>query len=43
MRDTVGAAPTPYWQMMLWVADWIRRGGRMLGKATKYEEREGKF
>lgn len=26
-----------------WVADWISRGGRMLGKATHYEERGGRY
>ena len=26
-----------------WVADWASRGGRMLGKATHYEERGGRF
>lgn len=26
-----------------WVADWIAHGGRMLGKATHYEERGGRY
>jgi nucleoside-diphosphate-sugar epimerase len=26
-----------------WVADWIMHGGRMLGKATHYEERDGRY
>ena len=26
-----------------WVADWVSRGGRILGKATHYEERGGRF
>jgi nucleoside-diphosphate-sugar epimerase len=26
-----------------WVADWVTRGGRMLGKATHYEERGGRY
>jgi len=26
-----------------WVADWVARGGRMLGKATHYEERGGRY
>lgn len=29
--------------LLTWVADWIRRGGRTLGKATKFEERDGRF
>jgi len=30
-------------QMIEWVADWIVRGGRVLGKATHFEVRNGKF
>lgn len=30
-------------QMILWVADWVQRGGATLGKPTHFEEREGKF
>ncbi|MBY0338254.1 MAG: NAD-dependent epimerase/dehydratase family protein [Acetobacteraceae bacterium] len=26
-----------------WVADWVRGGGRSLGKATKFEVRDGRF
>jgi nucleoside-diphosphate-sugar epimerase len=26
-----------------WVADWMRRGGRVLGKATHFEERGGRY
>ncbi|MFO0843288.1 MAG: hypothetical protein U0797_12975 [Gemmataceae bacterium] len=26
-----------------WVADWVRRGGRSLGKPTHFESRDGKF
>jgi len=26
-----------------WVADWVSRGGRLLGKPTKFERRDGKF
>jgi hypothetical protein len=30
-------------QMIAWVADWVRRGGETLDKATKFEVRDGKF
>ncbi len=30
-------------EMMTWVADWLERGGRTLGKPTKYESRSGRF
>lgn len=29
--------------MIDWVADWVARGGRSLGKATKFEVRDGRF
>lgn len=30
-------------QMMIWIADWIERGGDKLGKPTHFEVRDGKF
>jgi hypothetical protein len=30
-------------QMMLWIADWVRRGGAQLGKPTHFEVRDGRF
>jgi hypothetical protein len=30
-------------QMILWIADWVRRGGADLGKPTHFEVRDGKF
>jgi nucleoside-diphosphate-sugar epimerase len=30
-------------QMIDWVADWVRNGGRTLGKPTKFDQREGNF
>jgi nucleoside-diphosphate-sugar epimerase len=30
-------------QMILWIADWIARGGETLGKPTHFEVRDGKF
>lgn len=43
MRGTLGDATSPVWWMMHWTADWVRAGGRLLGKPTKFEERTGKF
>lgn len=30
-------------QMILWIADWVMRGGKSLGKPTHFEARDGKF
>lgn len=30
-------------QMMLWIADWVSRGGESLHKPTHFESRDGKF
>lgn len=30
-------------QMILWIADWVQRGGESLGKPTHFETRDGKF
>ena len=30
-------------QVIHWVADWVRRGGPLLGKPTHFESRDGKF
>jgi hypothetical protein len=30
-------------QMMHWIADWVARGGPMLGKPTHFESRDGRF
>lgn len=30
-------------QMLLWIADWVKRGGKSLGKPTHFEVRDGKF
>jgi len=30
-------------QMQEWVADWVERGGPVLGKPTRFEARDGRF
>jgi hypothetical protein len=30
-------------QMLLWTADWVRRGGSTLEKPTHFQVRDGKF
>ncbi len=30
-------------QLIEWVADWVARGGRSLGKPTHFESRDGRF
>jgi nucleoside-diphosphate-sugar epimerase len=30
-------------QLLSWIADWLKRGGELLGKPTKYQVRDGKF
>ncbi len=38
-----GYPSVPLARMLDWVADWVARGGRSLGKATKFEVRDGRF
>ena len=40
---TFGYPTVALTQMLDWVADWVARGGRSLGKATKFEVRDGRF
>jgi nucleoside-diphosphate-sugar epimerase len=40
---TFGYPTVPLERMIDWVADWVGRGGRSLGKSTKFEVRDGKF
>ena len=30
-------------QMLIWIADWVMRGGKSLGKPTHFDARDGKF
>jgi nucleoside-diphosphate-sugar epimerase len=39
----MGEPPVSVAQMMDWIVDWIRRGGRDLGRPTHFEERNGVY
>jgi hypothetical protein len=43
MRETFAAPEVSLDQMREWVAQWIEQGGPLLGKATKFEARDGRF
>ncbi|GGG35627.1 epimerase [Caldovatus sediminis] len=38
-----GYPRVPLLRMVDWVADWVARGGRTLGKPTRFEVRDGRF
>lgn len=39
----LGQPPTSLQTMIGWIADWVREGGRDLGKPTHYEVRDGSY
>jgi nucleoside-diphosphate-sugar epimerase len=43
MRETLAPPEASLDQMREWVAQWIEEGGSLLGKATKFEARDGRF
>jgi nucleoside-diphosphate-sugar epimerase len=43
MRETFAGPEVSLDQMREWVAEWIEEGGPLLGKATKFEARDGRF
>ena len=43
MRETFAPPEVSTDQMREWVAQWIEEGGPLLGKATKFEARDGRF
>ena len=43
MQSLLGAPQTSLDTMLDWVADWVRNERPLLGKATKFEARDGKF
>ena len=43
LRSMLGADTLPTDTMLDWVAEWVAAGGPMLGKATRFETRDGAF
>jgi nucleoside-diphosphate-sugar epimerase len=43
LRSTFAPSSVPLEDLRGWVADWVERGGPLLGKPTKFETRDGKF
>ena len=43
MRELLEHQPLPLDTLLDWVTGWIQRGGRLLGKPTSYERRDGRF
>jgi nucleoside-diphosphate-sugar epimerase len=39
----LGDPPTPLDVMIRWTADWVKRGGRSLGKPTHFDVRDGRY
>ncbi len=39
----LGAPETPFDQVLRWTADWVKRGGRNLGRPTHFEVRDGVY
>jgi nucleoside-diphosphate-sugar epimerase len=43
MRELLGDPLLPVEMLLDWVAEWVQRGGRLLGKPTNFERRDGQF
>jgi nucleoside-diphosphate-sugar epimerase len=43
MHDLLGDPLLPLATLLDWVADWVARGGTLLGKPTSFEKRDGRF
>jgi nucleoside-diphosphate-sugar epimerase len=39
----MGQPKIPVTRVIQWIANWIKKGGRMLGKPTHFEVRDGKY
>jgi nucleoside-diphosphate-sugar epimerase len=39
----LGSPPTPLDMVIRWTAEWVRRGGRLLNKPTRFEVRDGRY
>ena len=42
-RDLLGNPTVPLQQIIQWTADWVKNDKRLLGKATHFEVRDGKY
>jgi nucleoside-diphosphate-sugar epimerase len=42
-HERYGYPTVPLRRLVRWVAAWVAEGGRQLGKATKFQQREGRF
>ncbi|GAA4525167.1 NAD(P)-dependent oxidoreductase [Brachybacterium paraconglomeratum] len=43
VHELYGYPSVPLRRLVRWVGQWVGGGGRQLGKATKFQQREGKF
>ena len=43
IHELYGYPTVPLRRLVRWVGQWVTLGGRQLGKATKFQQREGKF
>jgi len=43
LRAQLGDPATPLEAMLRWTADWLKRGGRGLGKPTHFDVRDGRY
>jgi nucleoside-diphosphate-sugar epimerase len=43
MQELLGDPLLPLETLLDWVAEWVQRGGRLLGKPTNFERRDGQF
>jgi nucleoside-diphosphate-sugar epimerase len=43
LRAKLGEPPTSLDAMIRWTADWVKRGGRSLGKPTHFDVRDGRY
>jgi hypothetical protein len=39
----LGSPPTPLDAVIRWTAEWVKSGGRLLNKPTRFEVRDGRY